>query len=229
MHAPQARIAIFLMKTYRNLFPQVYDFENLYGAYRAARRGKRDRREVARFEARVEDQLFQLQDELRSETYCPGAYRHFYISEPKRRKISAAPFRDRVVHHALVNVLEPIFERRFIFDSYADDFLLFHDDKATLHGWMNELHDFAASRLRLVLHPTKCQVFPTATGVPFLGFRHFATHRRLKRPAVVRFRRRLRALQRSYARRQISLDKAVETAYNRGGAGRQRAARRLVG
>ena len=51
--------------------------------------------------------------------YLPGTYRHFHITEPKPRKISAAPFRDRVVHYALVNVLEPIYDRRFIFDSYA--------------------------------------------------------------------------------------------------------------
>lgn len=88
------------MRTYRNLYSQVYDFANLYESYRAARCGKRGRREVARFEARVEDALFKLQDELREERYQPGGYRHFYIYEPKRRKISAAPFRDRVVHHA---------------------------------------------------------------------------------------------------------------------------------
>jgi retron-type reverse transcriptase len=82
------------MKTYRNLYPQVYDFENLYLSYRAARRAKRDRAEVARFEARVEDQLFRLQEELRAETYQPGAYHHFYIYEPKKRKISAWPIAD---------------------------------------------------------------------------------------------------------------------------------------
>jgi RNA-directed DNA polymerase len=52
-------------------------------------------------------------------TYCPGPYHNFFINEPKRRKISAAPFRDRIVHHAVVRVLEPVFEPRFIFDSYV--------------------------------------------------------------------------------------------------------------
>jgi retron-type reverse transcriptase len=60
-----------------------------------------------------------MQRELRSGTYTLGSYRHFHIQDPKPRKISAAPFRDRVVHHAVVNVLEPIYERRFIYDSYA--------------------------------------------------------------------------------------------------------------
>ena len=57
---------------------------------------------------------------LRARTYRPGAYTHFFIHEPKRRLISAAPFRDRVVHHALCNLIEPIFERAFIADSYAN-------------------------------------------------------------------------------------------------------------
>ena len=61
-----------------------------------------------------------MQDELRAQTYQPGKYHSFYIHEPKRRLISAAPFRDRVVHHALCSVIEPWFERRFIHDSYAN-------------------------------------------------------------------------------------------------------------
>lgn len=107
------------MKTYKHLYPQVYDFENLYWAYRDARRGKRSAEAVAAFEYAEEDNLHQLQEELIAKTYQPGAYRHFYIHEPKRRKISAAPFRDRVVHHALCRIIEPIFERYFIHDSYA--------------------------------------------------------------------------------------------------------------
>jgi len=75
---------------------------------------------VAAFEHRLEDNLLALQDELRSFTYRPGPYESFYIHEPKRRLISAAPFRDRVVHHALCNRIEPLFERGFIFDSYAN-------------------------------------------------------------------------------------------------------------
>ena len=61
-----------------------------------------------------------LQEELRTQTYRHGAYTHFTIHEPKRRRISASPFRDRVIHHALCRVIEPHFERRFIADSYAN-------------------------------------------------------------------------------------------------------------
>ena len=107
------------MRAARNLFPQVCAFENLYRAFRRARRGKRDREEVAAFEYDLEDNLLKLQDELRTGTYRPGSYRNFWVYEPKRRKISAAPFRDRIVHHALCQVIEPIFERTFIHDSYA--------------------------------------------------------------------------------------------------------------
>ncbi len=75
---------------------------------------------MAGFEYHLEDNLLELQQELQDSTYRPGAYTSFHIHEPKRRLISAAPFRDRVVHHALCNLIEPIFERGFIFDSYAN-------------------------------------------------------------------------------------------------------------
>lgn len=94
-------------------------FHNLLNAARAAARGKRREANVARFLFNLEHHLVRLHDELATHTYEPGAYRTFEIHEPKRRTISAAPFRDRVVHHALCNVLEPIFERAFIHDSYA--------------------------------------------------------------------------------------------------------------
>ncbi|GEM_PF-4630302 len=98
------------MKTYRHLYPQVWDFENLYLAYRKARRGKRGKVPAAAFERHEEEELLRLQSELRAKTYLPGPYHSFAIHEPKRRLISAAPFRDRVVHHALCRVIEPIWE-----------------------------------------------------------------------------------------------------------------------
>lgn len=107
------------MKTYKHLYPGIYAFDNLYWAYRAARRGKRDRPVVADFEFDLERNLLNLERELRDQTYQPGAYTSFYIYEPKRRLVSAAPFKDRVVHHALCNVIEPIWEARFIATSFA--------------------------------------------------------------------------------------------------------------
>lgn len=108
-----------MVKTYNNLYEQVYDFEALHAAYLRARAGKRDRPEVQRFEQDLEGNLIQLQNELIWGEYRTGSYRSFTIFEPKERQVAALPFRDRVVQHALVAVLEPIWERRFIADSYA--------------------------------------------------------------------------------------------------------------
>ncbi len=88
------------MKRHGNLWPQVTDFGNLLAAARQAQRGKRTRANVLEFNYNIESQLPGLQIELLSQTYRPGAYRTFEIVEPKRRMISAAPYRDRVVHHA---------------------------------------------------------------------------------------------------------------------------------
>lgn len=319
------------MKTYRNLYPQVYAFENLYQAYRQARKGKRGKTEVAAFERHYEEELFSLQTELITKTYTPGPYRSFYIHEPKQRLISAAPFRDRVVHHALCQVIEPIWERRFIFDSYAnrvgkgthraldrttqfarrypyflqcdlrqffpsidhaillgelrrliadhdllwlceailhsgvgvlseeyemvwfpgddlfainrprglpignltsqfwanvylnsfdqfikrdlkcpaylryvDDFLLFGDEMKQLYKWRAAMTKRLAT-LRLTLHTERALVSPVSSGIPFLGFRIYPNHRRIKARKVIAYRRRLRSLlQRRVPYQQLS-------------------------
>ena len=107
------------MKTHNRLFNQICSFENLLLAARKAQDGKRFQEEVARFNFHLERELYRLQEELQTRIYRPGPYHEFHIYEPKLRKISAAPYRDRVAHHALCNVIEPIFDRTFIFDSYA--------------------------------------------------------------------------------------------------------------
>ncbi len=108
------------MKTYNNLFSQIYSFENLLHAARKARLGKRFQHYAGRFYANLEYELIALQNELQQKSYQPGEYRTFTIFEPKQRMISAAPFRDRVMHHALCNVIDSLFEKKFIFDSYAN-------------------------------------------------------------------------------------------------------------
>ncbi len=107
------------MKRLGGVWPQLVSFENLLLAFRRARRGKARRSSVAGFELHLEKELLQLQRELQSGEYQPGEYRVFTIYERKPRQISAAPFRDRVVHHAIMNVIEPSLDRCFIFDSYA--------------------------------------------------------------------------------------------------------------
>lgn len=107
-------------KIYKNFYPQIHDLFNLWQAFIKASKGRRSHPSIAAFEYDLEPELIQLRDELRDESYQPGGYRSFTVHEPKRRKISAAPFRDRVVHHALMNVIGPMLERKFIHDSYAN-------------------------------------------------------------------------------------------------------------
>ena len=312
-----------VLKTYKHLYPQIASFDNLYLAFKAARRGKRARPDIAEFEFNLEENLLDLQSELQAQTYEPGSYHNFRINDPKPRLISAAPFRDRVVHHALCRVIEPLFERRFIDDSYAcrkgrgthaaidraqefskkypyvlkcdikhffphmdhqvlygqfthliadqealrlcklildsgakihkdtepayftgddlftamrprglpignltsqfwanvylnpldqiikrelkcraylryvDDFLLFARNKKELHTWRLAIIQFLAEQ-RLTLHEAEAQVFPTNTGIPFLGWRVYPDHLRLKRRNGVAFQRRFAALRRKF-------------------------------
>lgn len=313
-------------------------WENLLLAYRKASRGKRGRPAAAAFEFQLVDRLLELQGELGAGTYRPGDYRHFIIHEPKRRRISAAPFRDRVVHHALCNVIEPLFEARFHPHSYAnrvgmgthravdqlqqyarryryvlrldivqhfasidhtvlrqelfrvirderaqwlidvilaggegvlddeydmvyfpgdtlldrlrprglpignltsqfwsncylnpldwfitrelgcpaylryvDDLALFSDSKNRLQVWHRAIADRLIG-LRLTTH-REAQVNPTGTGIPWLGFVIFPTHRRLKQRNVVAFGRRLEKNMQLYRERRISfaeLDASVQ-------------------
>ncbi len=107
------------MKRIGNLWDALLGWENLYEAARRAALGKRKRPDVAAFLFNLEPEVIAIRRELEEDSYVPGPYRTFTVLEPKRRLISAAPFRDRVVHHALTQILEPIFERRFTCDSYA--------------------------------------------------------------------------------------------------------------
>lgn len=309
-----------MCKRYFNLYEKVSSPLNLWFAYKQAAKGKRYKPATAYFEYNLEKNLLELEKELASESYWPGEYHNFYIQKPKRRLISAAPFRDRVVHHALMNVIEPLFERQFIFDSYAnrkgkgthkaldrctyflrryqyvmhldvrqffpsidheilfgilsrtigdkrtrnlvmkiissgagvqageyemiyfpgddifsanrprglpignltsqhwanvylnqldqfakrvlkcrayiryvDDVLLFAKSKRTLHGWREEIISFLKT-LRLIIHESKAQPRPTETGIPFLGFQVFPSHRRIRPQNGCAFQRRLRRM-----------------------------------
>jgi retron-type reverse transcriptase len=136
------------------MFDAITSWENLWQAFRVAARGKRRKRSAAAFEQQVADRLLELQHELLSGAYCPGPYHHFIIHEPKRRRISAAPFRDRVVHHALCDVIEPLFEARFVPHSYAN-----RVGKGT-HAALDYLQH-CARRFRYVLRADVRQHFPS--------------------------------------------------------------------
>ncbi len=135
-------------------YAQVIAWPNLLKAARKAARGKRGFRPAATFEHQVADRLLALQTELADFTYTPGAYVNFMIHDPKRRLISAAPFRDRVAHHALCNIIEPQFERRFIAESYAN-----RVGKGT-HRAVDRLQGFA-QQFRYVLRCDVRQFFPS--------------------------------------------------------------------
>lgn len=107
------------MKTYGNLWDRVTDTEQLYLAYRRARRCKRNSAAMASLAYDLESQLTKLRQELRDGSYKPSGYRSFSIVDPKPRKIYAAAFRDRIVHHSLVAAIELIFDRTMISDNYA--------------------------------------------------------------------------------------------------------------
>jgi retron-type reverse transcriptase len=107
------------MKTYKHLWGKFISFENLYSAAMKSQRGKRWKPATLAFNFELESKLLKLQDELVKGNYIPGSYFSFKIYEPKERVIFAAPYRDRIVHHALMNILEPIWEPRLFHHSYA--------------------------------------------------------------------------------------------------------------
>ncbi|MFT5153148.1 MAG: RNA-directed DNA polymerase [Planctomycetota bacterium] len=107
------------MSSRAKLWQEVTGFEALCRAARRAAKGKRQRAGVARFMERLEPNVLVLQQELETGSYRPGEPQCFEIHDPKRRTISAAPFRDRVVHHALMAPLEPLFEGRMLPHSFA--------------------------------------------------------------------------------------------------------------
>ena len=127
------------MHRHKHLFDEVASFDNLRAAASAALRGRRLREPGASFFSELENELVDLHDELSGDSYRPGEYHYFRIYEPKERVVAAAPFRDRVVHHAIVRVMQPLFERRFIEDSFAS-----RPGKGT-HAAMQRASQFAGS------------------------------------------------------------------------------------
>jgi len=107
------------MKYHSNLLEKIYNYDNLLDAYYRARRGKRYREDVLKYSQNYEENIIILQNELIYRSYKTGPYNHFYVHDPKTRHIMSLSFRDRVLQHALHNIIEPIFDRQFIYDSYA--------------------------------------------------------------------------------------------------------------
>lgn len=93
--------------------------ENLFSAWDEFRRGKTGKKDVRYFEWNLEENIFKLHRELANKTYIHGPYKGFYISDPKPRHIHKATVRDRIIHHAVFSVLNPIFEPTFIPTSFS--------------------------------------------------------------------------------------------------------------
>ena len=108
------------MRTHNCLYPKIYSMKNLVLAWKRARKGKTRKEYVTEFERELGANLKSLHEELKNQTYRPKPLKTFILRDPKIRKISKSDFRDRVVHHALVGVIEPIFEKQFINDSCAN-------------------------------------------------------------------------------------------------------------
>ncbi len=108
------------MKTYNKIYSQIISLENLALAWRKARKHKTKKFYVMEFEANLQENLLKLHEELKNQTYRPEPLVNFIVKDPKTRKISKSAFRDRVVHHALIRIIEPIFEKLFIYDSCAN-------------------------------------------------------------------------------------------------------------
>jgi len=108
------------MKTNNNLYFEIISLKNLILAYKKARKGKTKRNYVIKFEENLAYNLKILHEELKNEDYVPRHLESFIIRDPKTRLISKSDFRDRIVHHALCNILEPIFDKTFIYDNCAN-------------------------------------------------------------------------------------------------------------
>jgi len=103
-----------------SLYEQIYSLKNLILAFKKARKGKTKKIYVKEFEENLAYNLKILYDELKNQTYIPESLKTFILRDPKTRKISKSAFRDRIIHHALVRVIEPIFDKIFIYDSCAN-------------------------------------------------------------------------------------------------------------
>lgn len=102
------------------IYSQIYSLENLHFAWRRARKHKTKKDYVIEFEQNLEENLLKLHEELKNQTYNPQPLVNFIIKDPKTRKISKSAFRDRIVHHAIIRIIEPIFDKGFIYDSCAN-------------------------------------------------------------------------------------------------------------
>lgn len=107
------------MKRIGNLYTKIYDLDNLYLAYSKAKTGKSKSKGVIQFESDLDNNILRIQKELIEQTYITSEYNVFTIRDPKERTIYSLPFRDRVVQHAIMNIIESLWTSVFISHSYS--------------------------------------------------------------------------------------------------------------
>lgn len=107
------------MKRIGNLYTKIYDLDNLYLAYSKAKTGKSKSKGVIQFESDLDNNILRIQKELIEQKYITSEYNVFTIRDPKERTIYSLPFRDRVVQHAIMNIIESLWTSVFISHSYS--------------------------------------------------------------------------------------------------------------
>ena len=140
------------MKTYNRLWAEITSFKNLVLAYKKARKAKPYTNEILQFSMDLEKNLLSIQEELLANTYIQSRYREFIVFDPKQRKIKYLPFKDRVVHHALVNIIEPIFDKRLINTTYAC-----RKGKGT-HKALKDIKGVISSEFKFTGYCLKCDI-----------------------------------------------------------------------
>jgi len=108
-----------MARTYGDLWPQIIAFDSLLAAWKRTAAGRWRQHDVIAFKAQLEPNLIEIQESLLHKTYRTGPYKRFFVYEPKKREVASLPLKDRVVQHSLVAAIEPIFEARFIDQSFA--------------------------------------------------------------------------------------------------------------
>jgi len=109
-----------MVNSITHLFGELCSYENLELAFKKARKGKTLKSYVIEFEKNLKENLWDLRTELLLQIYCPKPLKNFILRDPKTRKISKSAFKDRVIHHALCNIIGHFFEKSFIYDSHAN-------------------------------------------------------------------------------------------------------------
>jgi len=104
----------------KDIYSEIISLKNLILAFKKARKGKTKKDYVLEFEENIAYNLKVLYDELKNQTYNPKPLKTFVVRDPKTRKISKSEFKDRIIHHSLCNIIEPIFDKSFIYDSCAN-------------------------------------------------------------------------------------------------------------